>query len=137
MTVAPAPVLRDEQIFELLHDRLSELIGAHGVWTLVARAPGDTEVIFHALKAREIAVTLADSLIAPQAALRGESVGEPTALSWNPAPISRWNEPVAVDAPTDALTDAVAADPADELAEASAAWIDRASATLAAARLSP
>ena len=134
MSVAPAPVLRDEQIFELLHDKLSELIGAHGVWTLVARAPGDAEVIFHGLKAREIAVTLADSLITEQAALRGESAGEPTALSWTPAPIARWNEPVAEAAPTDVVAD-LAHDPAEDLADASAAWIDRASATLAAARL--
>lgn len=131
MSVAPAPVLRDEQIFELLHDKLGELIGAHGVWTLVARTPDDTDVIFHDLKAREIAVTLADTLIAEQAVLRDESVGEPTALSWTPAPIALWNEPVATDAPSTESAE----QSAEASAEASAAWIDRASATLAAARL--
>lgn len=130
LTVAAAPVLRDEQILELLHLKLGELIGEHGIWTLVPRDRGDTEVIFHGLKAREIAVTLTDTIIAEQALLRGETSGEPTALSWTPAPITTWNEPGAIDA---ASIETVAT--GDDLAAASAAWIDEASATLASARL--
>ncbi|TFD11680.1 hypothetical protein E3T35_09315 [Cryobacterium sp. TMT1-2-2] len=128
MSIAPAPVLRDEQIFELLHDKLSALVGEHGAWTLVARSSDDTEVIFHGLKAREIATELTEAITTEQAALRGETSGEPTALSWTPAPITTWSEPAAalpVPAPT---SDA-------EVAAASAAWIDKASATLASARL--
>ena len=128
LSVAPAPVLRDEQIFELLHDRLSALVGEHGAWTLVARSSDDTDVIFHGLKAREIATELTQAITTEQAALRGESSGEPTALSWTPAPIATWSEPAAI-----ALTRVEAGD--DDVAAASAAWVEKASATLASARL--
>ena len=131
LTVAAAPVLHDNQILELLHAKLGELIGEHGAWTLVPRTPGDTEVIFHGLKAREIAVTLTDAIITEQALLRGESSGEPTALSWTPAPITTWSEPAAVAATANETVPVHD----DDLATASAAWIDKASATLAAARL--
>ena len=130
LTVAAAPVLQDDQILDLLHSKLRELLGEHGAWTLVPRNPSDTEVIFHGLKAREIAVTLTDTIIAEQALLRGESAGEPTALSWTPAPITIWSEPAPIDAhPIENSTID------DDLAAASAAWIDKASATLASARL--
>ncbi|MBG6212156.1 MAG: hypothetical protein LH475_02440 [Cryobacterium sp.] len=141
LTVAPAPVLSDEQIFELLHDKLRALVGEHGAWTLVARSTHDTEVIFHGLKAREIATELTSALTTEQAALRGETSGEPTALSWTPAPITTWNEPAATEAPfADATlletTRVETADTSDDdLAAASAAWIEKASATLASARL--
>ena len=143
LTVAPAPVLHDEQIFDVLHDKLKALVGEHGAWTLVARSANDTEVIFHGLKAREIATELTEAITTEQAALRGESSGEPTALSWTPAPITTWNEPAAsetparaaaqVDAPLIGATRVETSD--DDLAAASAAWIDKASATLASARL--
>lgn len=143
LTVAPAPVLHDEQIFDLLHDKLKALVGEHGAWTLVARRADDTEVIFHGLKAREIATELTEAITTEQTALRGESSGEPTALSWTPAPITTWSEPAVsetspraaaqVDAP---LIEAARIETSDDdLAAASAAWIDKASATLASARL--
>ncbi|TFD62522.1 hypothetical protein E3T39_00780 [Cryobacterium suzukii] len=153
LSVASAPVLRDEQIFELLHDKLRALVGEHGAWTLVARSADDTEVIFHGLKAREIATELTEAITTEQAALRGESSGEPTALSWSPAPITTWSEPAGSQipardaAPIDAapastapvhatLTEAMLVETSDDdLAAASAAWIDKASATLASARL--
>ncbi|TFD67106.1 hypothetical protein [Cryobacterium sp. Hb1] len=178
LSVASTPVLRDEQIFELLHDKLTALVGEHGAWTLVARSADDTEVIFHGLKAREIATELTDAITTQQAALRGESSGEPTALTWFPAPITTWSEPAASEAPArgaapinaepinaalanaasvntafadTAFADTAFADTAsvdallaeatsvepndDDLAAASAAWIDKASATLASARL--
>ncbi|WP_146071791.1 hypothetical protein [Cryobacterium sp. Y50] len=145
MSVAEAPVLRDEQIFELLHDKLADLIGENGAWTLSPRSPGDTDVIFHGLKARQVAVELTETILTEQATLRGESSGEPTALSWTPAAIVVWNDPVPnptqpVDAApihtklinTAPIANVASAD--DDLAAASAAWIDKASATLASAR---
>ena len=173
LSVASTPVLRDEQIFELLHDKLTALVGEHGAWTLVARSADDTEVIFHGLKARAIATELTDAITTQQAALRGESSGEPTALTWSPAPITTWSEPAASQAPArgaapinaaptnaapinaalasaasvstafadtasvDALlAEATSVEPNDDdPAAASAAWIDKASATLASARL--
>jgi hypothetical protein len=87
------PELSDEQVFELLHDKLSEIVGENGAWTLVPRQSDDTEVFFHGLKAQQIASILTTALQSEKAALRGERTAEPTALPWNPAPISVWAEP--------------------------------------------
>ena len=143
LSVASAPVLRDEQIFELLHDKLTALVGEHGTWTLVARSADDTEVIFHALKARAIAAELTEAITTEHAALRGESSGEPTALSWSPRPITTWSDPAVSETPARTATrvDATSIEATgvetidDDLTAASAAWIDKASATLASARL--
>lgn len=89
----PIPELSDEQVFELLHGKLAEIIGAHGQWTLVPRSDDDTDVIFHGLKVQQIAATLTGILSVQKAELRGERTAEPTALSWTPAPISVWAEP--------------------------------------------
>lgn len=89
----PIPELTDEQVFEALHAKLAEIIGAHGQWTLVPRSDDDTDVIFHGLKAQQIATTLTSILSTQTAELRGERTAEPTALSWTPAPISVWAEP--------------------------------------------
>lgn len=89
----PAPELSDEQIFEVLHGKLAEILGAQGAWTLVPRSADDTDVIFHGLKATQIAAILAALLRTETATLRGETAAEPTALPWTPAPISVWAEP--------------------------------------------
>ncbi len=88
------PELSDEQVFGLLHNQLSQLVGAQGKWTLVPRSDSDTDVIFHGLKAHQIAASLAAVLRSETSLLRGEVVAEPTALPWTPAPISVWTEPV-------------------------------------------
>lgn len=90
---APAPELSEEQIFELLHTKLADLVGARGTWTLVPRAHGDTDVIFHGMKAEQIATSLTSTLTTATAVLRGEREAEPTALPWTPVPISVWAEP--------------------------------------------
>ncbi|MBG6059723.1 hypothetical protein RCH16_003124 [Cryobacterium sp. MP_M5] len=89
----PVPELSDEQVFALLHEQLSQLVGAQGKWTLVPRSEGDTDVIFHGLKAHQIAASLSAVLRTETSLLRGEVVAEPTALPWTPAPISVWAEP--------------------------------------------
>ena len=90
---APVPELSDEQVFALLHEQLSQLVGAQGKWTLVPRSASDTDVIFHGLKAHQIAASLSAVLRTETSLLRGEVVAEPTALPWTPAPISVWAEP--------------------------------------------
>lgn len=90
---APPPELSDEQVFQLLHGTVSELIGVNGSWTLVPRSDDDTDVIFHDLKAHQIATALTALLQSNKAVLRGEHTAEPTALPWTPAPISVWAEP--------------------------------------------
>jgi hypothetical protein len=136
LSVAPAPILRDEQIFALLHDKIDALVGVRGSWTLVARSADDTDVFFHDLKAREIAAELTEAIATEQAALRGETSGEPTALTWTPTPIATWNDPATSEIAPSVAALAESIDTGDaELAKASAAWVDKASATLASARL--
>jgi hypothetical protein len=91
--VLPTPELTDDEVFELFHGELSRLIGEQGQWTLVPRSPADTDVIFHGLKARQISASLTSALRSATSELRGESVGEPAALSFTPAPITVWAEP--------------------------------------------
>jgi hypothetical protein len=124
VSVAPRiPELSNAQVFEHLHAALSELVGAQGAWTLVPRQADDTDMIFHGLKAQQIAASLTELLATETIRLRTEetvaptniaeprtdtpadgitavdtgavlvsSGAEPTALPWNPAPISVWAE---------------------------------------------
>jgi len=117
--VVPVPELSHEQILDLLQRTIAELVGVDGSWTLIPRRLDDTDVIFHGLKADQIARELATALrvgkaalllepatepaAAPAAAgrlsktraseLPSQKVIEPTALSWTPAPISVWADP--------------------------------------------
>lgn len=76
--VAPAPPeLTGAQVFEHLHAALADLVGADGAWTLVPRSEGDTDVIFHDLKAKEIAMTLTGILTIETVRLRTETTLEP------------------------------------------------------------
>ncbi|KFF60179.1 hypothetical protein JF66_06170 [Cryobacterium sp. MLB-32] len=117
VVVAPAPELSDERILELLHDKLADLVGVNGLWTLVPRRSDDTDIIFHGLKSEQIATDLALTLRAAKAApgdepstvvvatpakrlskaraaaVVSDAIIEPTALSWTPGPISVWAEP--------------------------------------------
>jgi hypothetical protein len=125
--VAPAPAeLSRAQVYEHLHAALADLVGVDGAWTLVPRQADDTDVIFHGLKAHQIADALTELLATETIRLRTDtpaapaniaephtdtpvdgitavdtgailvsSGAEPTALPWNPAPISVWAEPQA------------------------------------------
>jgi hypothetical protein len=122
--VTPAPPeLSSAQVYEHLHAALADLVGADGAWTLVPRQAEDTDMIFHGLKASQIAAALTELLATETIRLRTEqttapaniaeprtdtpadgitavntgavlvsSGAEPTALPWNPAPISVWAE---------------------------------------------
>lgn len=104
----PAPELSDAQVFEALHTQIARLVGAQGQWTLVPRSSDDTDVIFHGLKANQIASSLAAALRTETAVLRGEVIAEPTALPFTPAPIAVWAAPERTDvqapSPTMAVT---------------------------------
>lgn len=120
--VAPAlPELSQAQVYEHLHAAVAALVGTEGAWTLVPRQADDTDMIFHGLKAHQIATALTELLATETIRLRTDesaapaniaeprtdtpadgitavdtgavlvsSGAEPTALPWNPAPISVW-----------------------------------------------
>ncbi|WP_022886553.1 hypothetical protein [Glaciibacter superstes] len=79
---APEPVvpaLTDERVFELVHGSLSELIGVSGDWTLVPRQSGDTDEIFHGLKAQQIATLLTKQLAEARDAVPANATADTTA----------------------------------------------------------
>lgn len=89
---AAAPELSDEQLLALVSGKLAEIIGAEGKWTLVRRADGDTDTIFHTMLSDQIATEVATTVSEGRAALRGAPGTEPSALSWTPAPVAVWAE---------------------------------------------
>ncbi|WP_345063514.1 hypothetical protein [Leifsonia kafniensis] len=121
----PLPELSDERVYELLHGRIAQILGADGEWTLVPRSSADTDAIFHGLKAEEIAATLATILRVNTAELRGEVAAQPTSLPWSPAPITVW-----ADAPSTPVD--VASMDAASVSEASAALVSVARTSVAA-----
>jgi hypothetical protein len=90
--------LRGEHIFELLNARLSEFIGPGGGWSLVRRSDGDTDRIFHAMLTHQIAAELTRAILDERdsVAVVVPAEDEPLALSWEPASLVVWADPVVV-----------------------------------------
>jgi hypothetical protein len=90
--------LRGEHLFELLNAKLSEFIGPNGTWSLVRRTPDDTDQIFHAMLTHQIAADLTRSVLDEREAVAVvvPAENEPLALSWQPAPLVVWADPVVV-----------------------------------------
>lgn len=123
---APSPAataadLRGEHIFELVNARLSRFIGPEGEWSLVRRGGDDTDRIFQAMLTHQIAAEVTRVILdeREQVAVVVPADEASLALSWSPAPLVVWADPV--DLGTDAtVTDAASAsDDADVLVAAS------------------
>ncbi|WP_431247168.1 hypothetical protein [Leifsonia xyli] len=79
---APVPQLTDAQILEIVHTKVSELIGTDGEWTVVRRAQDDTDTIFHSILAQSVSVGIAAALAEARRRLEaGESLSEPQHLA--------------------------------------------------------
>ena len=79
---APAPQLTDAQILELVHGKVSELIGEDGEWTVVRRAQDDTDTIFHSILAQSVSVGIAAAIAEARRRLEaGESLTAPQHLA--------------------------------------------------------
>lgn len=107
---APSPAataadLRGEHIFELVNARLSRFIGPEGEWALVRRAAGDSDHIFQAMLTHQIAAEVTRAILEEreQVAVVVPADEASLALSWSPAPLVMWADPVEV--PADALGD--------------------------------
>jgi len=80
--VVPAPPeLSRDQVFAHLHTAMAGLVGEDGAWTLVPRQAGDTDVIFHGLKAHQIAEALTQILTEETMRLRTETASAPTNIA--------------------------------------------------------
>lgn len=110
---ATAADLRGEHIFELVNARLSRFIGPEGDWSLVRRGDDDTDRIFQSMLTHQIAAEVTRAILEEreQVAVVVPADEASLALSWAPAPLVMWADPV--DAGADALADA-ATDAADD-----------------------
>jgi len=85
--VAPVPQsknaqLTDAQILELVHTKVSELIGTNGEWTVIRRAQDDTDTIFHSILAQSVSVGIAAAIAEARRRLEAdESLSEPQHLA--------------------------------------------------------
>lgn len=125
---APRPTaadLRGEHLFELLNAKLAEFIGPGGAWSLVRRTEQDTDQIFHAMLTHQIAAELTRTVLDERdtVAVIVPAENEPLALSWSPAPLVVWADPVVVSESESSEPDAAALPSigASESAEARAA----------------
>ncbi|QTX04340.1 hypothetical protein [Agromyces archimandritae] len=118
---APLADLNGEQVFEQLYARLVRFIGPDGDWSLVRRSGEDTDRIFQAMLTHQIAADLTRAMLAERDAVVAPAGAEPIAMSWNPAPLVVWAEPVdagaALDTGIAALTEGAEAAEAAELAD--------------------
>jgi hypothetical protein len=74
---APVPQLSEAQILELVHEKVAELIGERGEWTVSRRSQDDTDTIFHSVLAKSVTLTIATALFDAQRRLEaGEAVAE-------------------------------------------------------------
>ncbi|MBM7505139.1 hypothetical protein ACFPER_14280 [Agromyces aurantiacus] len=93
---ATAADLRGEHIFELVNARLSRFIGPEGEWSLVRRVAGDSDRIFQAMLTHQIAAEVTRAILEEreQVAVVVPADEASLALSWTPAPLVVWADPV-------------------------------------------
>jgi hypothetical protein len=108
---APRPTaadLRGEHIFELVNAKLSQFIGPAGQWSLVRRRPDDTDAIFHAMLTHQIAAEVTRTLLEERetVAVIVPADEQTLALSWTPAPLVVWADPVELDVDASDTSDA-------------------------------
>jgi hypothetical protein len=114
-SAAPAPAapqLTDELIFAAVQRTLSDVFGDAGDWTVARRSAEQDDLIFHDVLVHSLATAVTASVAAARETLvpTGGPLGllrtprpvpvandadvdeadEPAALSWEPAPITRW-----------------------------------------------
>jgi hypothetical protein len=61
-SAAQTPQLTDAHILALVHEKIAELIGEDGQWTVSRRSPDDTDTIFHTVLANSVAVSIATAI---------------------------------------------------------------------------
>ena len=114
---APAPTprataadLRGEHIFELVNARLSRFIGPDGEWALVRRSADDSDRIFQAMLTHQIAAEVTRAILEEreQVAVVVPADEASLALSWAPAPLVVWADPVELGSDDDETAEEVA-----------------------------
>ena len=107
----PVPRLTDAQILELVHGKISELIGVNGEWTVSRRSADDTDAFFHSVLAQSVSVGIAAAITDARRRLEeGDAPAQPQHLAARDGDtpmVSAQNEVAAPEAESvDAVTDA-------------------------------
>ncbi|PPF72105.1 hypothetical protein [Rathayibacter sp. AY1E6] len=114
--VEAAPVLTQDELFAVVHERLAAFVGSEGAWVVTRRSHDDRDPIFHGMLARSLAHELSAAIQEEQLRAGAERTSspvteaipvmrastppvEPAALTWEPKPIAVWAEPAPADAP--------------------------------------
>ncbi|PPF30002.1 hypothetical protein C5C18_07260 [Rathayibacter tritici] len=113
-----APVLSQDELFAVVHERLAAFVGSEGSWVVTRRSHDDRDPIFHGMLARSLAHELSAAIQEEQLRAGAERTSspltaaipamraatppvEPAALTWDPQPIAVWAEPSAADLAAD------------------------------------
>ncbi|PPF38789.1 hypothetical protein [Rathayibacter sp. AY1A3] len=116
--VEAAPVLTQDELFAVVHERLAAFVGSEGAWVVTRRSHDDRDPIFHGMLARSLAHELSAAIQEEQLRAGAERTSspvteaipvmrastppvEPAALTWEPKPIAVWAEPAPADVDVD------------------------------------
>ena len=88
----------------VIHGSRAEFIGPNGAWSLVRRTDADTDHIFHAMLTHQIAAELTRTVLDERDAVTVivPAENEPLGLTWEPAPLVMWADPVVPEPSADA-----------------------------------
>lgn len=70
---APSVSLSEEQLFEVVRERLDEFVGANGDWTLIRRSDADSDEFFQSMTAFSVARDVTTSILATARGDRAET----------------------------------------------------------------
>ncbi|QHC58174.1 hypothetical protein [Rathayibacter sp. VKM Ac-2760] len=94
--VVAAPALTQDELFAVVHERLSAFVGAEGAWVVTRRSHDDRDPIFHGMLARSLAHELSAAIQAEQLRAGVEGTANPVTSA---IPVMRASTPPVIAAP--------------------------------------
>jgi hypothetical protein len=125
---APVPQLSEAQILEVVHQKVAELIGERGEWTVSRRSQNDTDTIFHSVLAQSVSLGITTALLEAKRRVEAGELVEATTASIERDPLHaavQIDEPAATAdaaAPTKTESEVVQLVEADEHEPAAFGW---------------
>lgn len=83
---APTPQLTDARILELVQEKVDELIGENGEWTVSRRSEDDTDTIFHTVLAQSVSMSIAATIVEARRRVEAGEHGAVSAAQHRAAP---------------------------------------------------
>jgi ABC-type uncharacterized transport system involved in gliding motility auxiliary subunit len=109
---APVPQLSEAQILEVVHQKVAELIGERGEWTVSRRSESDTDTIFHSVLAQSVSLGITTALLE---AKRLVESGDLTESVEAPAERDPLHAAVATEAPVQTAEAVESAEPTEAI----------------------